>query len=305
MKVGFIGLGRMGFQMVSRLLNYSHTVVANDVNPDAVKRVKRLGATTAFDRESMIAELGTRPVIWLMIPAEYVDHEIEELLKLLPKGAVIVDGGNSDYRKTLQRYSRCQEKGVELVDVGTSGGILGLNNGFSMMVGGTDDAVRFVEPLIKSLAQVQGYRHFGPTGTGHYIKMVHNAIEYGIMESYAEGYRLLHEGPFHDLDLAAVSDVWQRGSIIASSLNAMAGEALKRSPELDTTDGIVLETGEASWALDVARKASVDMPVVEAAYQVRQESRRGKVTFATRLLAVLRNKFGGHPLMQDHSQKRK
>lgn len=299
MKVGFVGLGRMGAQMVARLLNYGHQVVAYDVNPDAVKNVRRLGAKTVYDRESMIAELGGRPVVWLMIPADYVDGEIQELLKILPKGAVIVDGGNSDYRKTLQRYSRCQEKGIELVDVGTSGGVLGLNNGFSMMVGGTDEAVRLIEPLVKSLAQAQGYHHFGPTGAGHYIKMVHNAIEYGMMESYAEGYRLLREGPMPGLDLKAVSEVWQRGSIIASSLNAMAGEVLHKHPDLDHTDGIVMETGEARWALEVAKDAGIDMPAVEAAARVRQASATGAVNFGTRLLAALRNKFGGHPLKHD------
>ncbi len=296
MRVGFVGLGKMGSQMVARLLSSNHEVVAHDVDPTAVRRVKRLGAIPAVERGHMADLLGPRPVVWLMIPATFVDNEINELLKLLPKGSIIVDGGNSDYRKTLQRYSRCQEKGVELVDVGTSGGILGLNNGFSMMVGGTSAAVHHVEPIIKALAQTQGYRHFGPTGTGHYIKMVHNAIEYGVMESYAEGYRLLREGPFKDIDLAAVSGVWQRGSIIASSLNGMAGDVLRQNPHLENTDGVVFETGEAGWALEVAREADVDTPAIDAAVQVRKNSEKGVITFGTKLLAALRNAFGGHPL---------
>ena len=296
MRVGFVGLGKMGSQMVARLLNNSHEVVAHDVDPAAVNRVKRLGAIPAVERSDMVAALGAKPVVWLMIPSKFVDNEISELLKLLPKGSIIVDGGNSDYRKTLQRYSRCQEKDVELVDVGTSGGVLGLNNGFSMMVGGTAAAVRHVEPLIKSLAQTQGYRHFGPTGTGHYVKMVHNAIEYGVMESYAEGYRLLHEGPIKDIDLAAVSAVWQRGSIIASSLNGMAGDVLRGRPQLDHTDGVVFETGETGWALEVAKETGIELPAIEAAVKVRKESEKGSINFATRLLAGLRNAFGGHPL---------
>ena len=299
MRVGFIGLGRMGSQMVARLLNSSHQVVAYDVDPAAVRRVKRLGAEQAFTREELIERLGKKPVVWVMIPADFVDNEVKELLKLLPAGGVIVDGGNSDYRKTLQRYSRCQEKNIELVDVGTSGGVLGLNNGFSMMVGGEHAAVRYVEPLIKALAQTQGYRHFGPTGTGHYIKMVHNAIEYGVMESYAEGYRLLREGPIRDIDLAAVSAVWQQGSIIASNLNGMAGEVLRKHPQLEHTDGVVFETGETGWALSVAEDASVEMPAVEAAVRVRKASEKGGITFATKLLAALRNAFGGHPLRRD------
>jgi 6-phosphogluconate dehydrogenase len=296
MRVGFVGLGKMGSQMVARLLSSSHEVIAYDVDPTAVKRVKRLGAVPAVERSHMVDVLGGKPIVWLMIPAKFVDNEVNELLKLLPRGSIIVDGGNSDYRKTLQRYSRCQEKGVELVDVGTSGGILGINDGFSMMVGGTDVAVQYVEPLIKALAQTGGYKHFGPTGTGHYIKMAHNAIEYGVMESYAEGYRLLREGPMRDIDLAAVSAVWQHGSIIASSLNSMAGSVLKRNPQLDHTDGVVFETGEAGWALEAAREAGIDTPAIDAAVKVRKESERGSTTFGTKLLAALRNAFGGHPL---------
>lgn len=299
MKVGFIGLGRMGSQMVARLLNSSHQVVAYDVDPIAVRRAKRLGTVPAETREELVAHLGKKPVVWLMIPSKYVDSEVKELQRLLPEGGIIVDGGNSDYRKTLQRYSRCQEKGIELVDVGTSGGVLGLNNGFSMMVGGTHAAVRHVEPLIKSLAQTQGYKHFGPTGTGHYIKMIHNAIEYGVMESYAEGYRLLKEGPLRDIDLAAVAQVWQRGSVIASSLNGMAADVLRKHPQLDNTDGVVFETGETGWALEVADDVSVEMPSIDAAVKVRRASEKGKSTFTTKLLASLRHAFGGHPLRRD------
>lgn len=302
MKVGFIGLGRMGSQMVTRLQNQSHQVVAYDVDPDAVRRVSRVGAKPAKSREEMISMLGKHPVVWVMIPARFVDEETTGLLKLLPEGSIIVDGGNSDYRETLRRYGRCLEKGVELVDVGTSGGILGLKNGFSMMVGGTTDAVHRVEPLIKALAQAQGYKHFGPTGTGHYVKMVHNAIEYGMMESYAEGYRLLREGPIKGIDLAAVADVWQRGSIIASSLNSLSGQVLRKYPDLDQTDGVVFETGETGWALEAAKEASVPMPAIQAAVDVRKASEKGEVTFATRLLAAMRNAFGGHPLKRDNSK---
>jgi 6-phosphogluconate dehydrogenase len=302
MKVGFIGLGRMGSQMVARLLDQSQQVVAYDVEPEAVQRVIRLGATPAKSREEMVAMLGDRPVVWLMIPARYVDEEMAELLRLLPKGSTIVDGGNSDYRETLRHYSRCLEKGIELVDVGTSGGILGLKNGFSMMVGGTDDAVHRVEPLIKSLAQTQGYKHFGPTGTGHYVKMVHNAIEYGMMESYAEGYRLLREGPIKGIDLAAVGEVWQRGSIIASTLNALSAQILRQHPDVNHTDGVVFETGETGWALEAAKGASVPMPATEAAVKVRKASENGEITFATRLMAAMRSAFGGHPLKRDNSK---
>jgi 6-phosphogluconate dehydrogenase len=294
MKIGFIGLGKMGSQMVVRLLNARHEVVAYDVNEAALRSAKELGATTVLDHKELVAQLDKKPVIWLMVPAKVVDDEVRALLADLPAGSIIIDGGNSDYRKTLQRYSRCLENDVELIDVGTSGGVLGLNRGFSMMVGGTKEAFTRVEPVIKTLASPGGYRYFGPTGTGHYIKMVHNAIEYGLMESYAEGYRLLREGPFQGIDLAHVADVWQRGSIIASNLNGLAGDILAKDPKLTQTDGIVAETGEANWASEVARGLDIDMPSLDAAIAVRETSEKGNVTFATRLLAALRHAFGGH-----------
>jgi 6-phosphogluconate dehydrogenase len=280
--------------MGARLLNARHEVVAYDVNEAALDRARKLGAAIARDHKSLIAQLGARPVVWLMVPSKFAGDEVQALLKFLPAGSIIIDGGNSDYRKTLQRYSRCLEKQVELVDVGTSGGILGLNKGFSMMVGGTKEACTYVEPIIKTLASSEGYRYFGATGTGHYIKMVHNAIEYGVMESYAEGYRLLREGPFRDIDLAGVAQVWQRGSIIASNLNGLAGDILAKDPKLTQTDGIVAETGEADWAAEVADGLDIDMPSLKAAIAVRKSSEKGNVTFATRLLAALRHAFGGH-----------
>jgi len=295
-KVGFIGLGKMGSQMVTRLLHDRHDVVVFDIDPAAVGRAQNVGARVAADRQDLVNQLGARPVVWLMIPAQFVDDELKQLLALLPKGSILVDGGNSDYRKTLQRSGRCGEKGIELVDVGTSGGVLGLNNGFSMMIGGSTSAVRVIEPIVKSLAQPQGYRHFGPTGTGHYIKMVHNAIEYGLMESYAEGYRLLKEGPFSDIDLASVASVWQHGSIVSSKLNGLVGEVLQAHPELDHVEGFVAETGEAGWALEVAREKGIAMPAIQAATEVRAKSEQGTINFATKLLAALRGAFGGHAI---------
>lgn len=295
MKVGFIGLGKMGSQMVARLLNARHEVVAYDVDPGAIAKAKQLGAQVTKTREELVSQLGPKPVVWLMIPAKSVDTEIHTLLNLLPSDSIIIDGGNSDYRKTLQLYSRCLERHIELVDVGTSGGLLGLNKGFSMTVGGAKEAFRHVEPLIKTLARPHGYKHFGPTGTGHYIKMVHNAIECGIMESYAEGYRLLQEGPFRELDLAQISAVWQHGSVISSTLNKLAGEILANDPKLTKTDGIVTKTGEVDWAIEVARDSNVEMPSIEVAVSVRGSSESGNVTFTTRLLTALRHALGVHP----------
>ena len=297
MKIGFIGLGKMGMQMTTRLLKDSHEVVAMDVTPAAVEQAKALGAVGASTRDELIRQFGTTtPVVWLMIPSPFVQAEIEAWLDLLPAGSVIVDGGNSDYRLTLQRAELAKAKSVHLVDVGTSGGILGIKDGFSMMVGGTDEAVRLVAPALDSLAQVNGWRHFGATGTGHYIKMVHNGIEYGVMEAYAEGYHLLKDGPIDSLDLAGIADVWQHGSIIDSKLNELVGEVLASNPELGGVEGKVAENGEAQWTLETAVAAGVEMPVVTAAVTVRHASQAGTIHFGTKLLAAVRNVFGGHPV---------
>lgn len=295
MKLGFIGLGKMGGQMVSRLLQAGHEVLVTDINPEAVESAVSRGAIPAIDRTDMLNQLNP-VIVWLMIPAENVDAEIDALLNQVPPNSIIIDGGNSNYRHTIQRAQRCHEKQVRLIDVGTSGGVLGLKGGFSMMVGGDPEAFKIIEPIIKSLAQESGYGYFGPSGSGHYIKMVHNGIEYGIMQSYAEGYSLLKEGEFPDIDLAAVSEIWQHGSIIKSELNAIAGQILKTNPNLEGIEGQVAETGEGRWTLEAGQTQGVDLPVLAVALEVRAASRSGKVNYATRLLAAMRNVFGGHAI---------
>jgi 6-phosphogluconate dehydrogenase len=300
MKIGFIGLGKMGSQMVTRLLHDSHEVIVFDLNQAAAQQSAEQGAVIADSREDLITKLGATPIIWLMIPAQFVDQEITDLLKLLPSGSTLVDGGNSDFRLTRERATACQQSGVELVDVGTSGGILGLEHGFSMMVGGNETAFKAIEPVIASLAQPGGYRYLGPTGAGHYVKMIHNAIEYGIMEAYAEGYWLLSEGKdYSDLDLAAIADVWQHGSIIASNLNAVTNEIFKINPSLEGVEGYVTESGEARWTLDVAKAQGFNLPVVQAALDGRLASQQGHTNFGTKLLAAMRNAFGGHHINKD------
>ncbi len=297
MKIGFIGLGKMGQQMVSRLAKAGHEVVVSDVNPEAVTAAEEAGATGAADLSALVQALGEKPVIWLMIPAAAVQQEVAALLELLPAGGIIIDGGNSNFRETLERAKEAEAKGVELVDVGTSGGVEGLADGFSMMVGGSPEAVAAVTPALVALAQPDGWSHFGPTGSGHFIKMVHNAIEYGLMESYAEGYRLLRESPdFKGLDLAAIAAVWQHGSVIRSHLNEISAQILSRNPNLDGIEGYVAESGETRWTLELAKQVSVEMPAVQAAFDVRVASQKGQVNFATKLLAAIRNVFGGHSL---------
>lgn len=298
MKLGLIGLGKMGLQITTRLINDGHEVVVMDLATAAVESAVAQGATAADTREDLVEQLegAETLVVWLMIPSGFVEAEIEAWTRLLPAGSIIVDGGNSDFRQTMKRASAARTRGLELVDVGTSGGILGIKDGFSMMVGGSDAAVAVVTPVMVSLAQVNGWAHFGPTGTGHYIKMIHNGIEYSVMEAYAEGYRLLKDGPAKDIDLARVAAVWQHGSIIASGLNGLVAEVLSANPDLTGVSGYVAENGEADWTLETATAADIAMPALQVAIDVRAATHEGAVHFGTKLLAALRNAFGGHPV---------
>jgi 6-phosphogluconate dehydrogenase len=299
MKIVIVGLGKMGMQIVTRLLEDGHQVVVLDPNQQAMQEAVQKGAIAAEDREHAAVEQfdDQPPLVWLMVPASVVEEELNSWLDILPANSIIVDGGNSDFRETKKRAEKALEKNVHLVDVGTSGGILGTKNGFSMMAGGNDAAVKAVEPVLESLARPHGgYFYFGEAGAGHFVKMVHNAIEYGVMESLAEGYRLLHDGPYENLDLAAAGNVWQQESIIKSSLNELAAKGLAENPELEGVDGYVAESGEARWALDAANDKDIDMPAIQAALDVRVKSEDGNINFATKLLAELRNEFGGHAL---------
>lgn len=295
MRIGFIGLGKMGGQMVARLKSAGHEVVAYDVDKEVLSIAAESGVETATDLHDLVGKLNPA-IIWLMIPADYIDAELKALLEVLPPESIIIDGGNSDFRLTIKRAAACREKNVHFIDVGTSGGVLGLEKGFSMMVGGDTEAVGTIQPLIEALAQPDGWHHFGGNGSGHFIKMVHNAIEYGLMESYAEGYHLLQDGPFKDIDLAAAGKVWSRGSIIGSLLNDLTVEALEENPKLEDIAGYVAESGEAKWALETADFHQINMPAIKAALDVRLASQQGKTSFATKLLAAMRNKFGGHAL---------
>lgn len=295
MRIGFSGLGRMGSQMVVRLLNDGHEVVVMNRSPEPTKKAAAHGALVAEGPESLVKALDP-VIIWIMLPDMVVAEHLKILLPLVPKGSIFVDGGNSDFRNTQKLARYVAERGSFLVDVGTSGGILGLENGFSMMVGGDKQAVSQIEPALKSLAAPGGWHHFGISGSGHFVKMVHNAIEYGMMQSYAEGYRLLKEGPIDGIDLATAGEVWQHGSIIESLLNKLTVQALKENPKLEGISGVVAESGEARWALEAAKTANISMPAIQAAFNVRLESQKGETDFATKILAAMRNKFGGHQI---------
>jgi 6-phosphogluconate dehydrogenase len=232
-----------------------------------------------------------------MIPENFVDTEITAYGTILPRGGLIVDGGNTDYRKTLKHAEELSLKGIDLIDVGTSGGILGLTNGFSLMVGGSEPGYARVKELLDIMAAPNGATgHVGPTGTGHYVKMIHNGIEYGVMQALAEGYALLNNGPIQPIPLAEVARIWQNGSIIESTLNNLALDVLTENATLDDVDGYVADSGEGRWTLETAHTAEVQLPALEAALAVRKQSQSGQVSYATKLLAALRNKFGGHAI---------
>ncbi len=298
MKIAIIGLGKMGMQIVHKLVEDGHEVVAYNRSPEQITVAQKLGATPATTREAVVAAFADEQLTaWLMIPSDAVDAELNAWLAIVPKGSVIVDGGNSDFRKTQQRAAKVAENGSVLLDVGTSGGILGLKAGFSMMVGGDDAGALKLAPALNTLSKPSGaWKHFGPSGSGHFVKMVHNAIEYGFMESLAEGYRVLKEGPYEHIDLGAAGEVWQHGSVITSTLNGLVAEALADNPTLDGVDGYVAESGEARWTLEVAQAAQIAMPSIQASFAVRVASQKGETNFATKVLAATRNKFGGHAI---------
>ncbi len=261
-------------------------------------QMKEMGMTPAYSKEEVLKAFGDEQVIiWLMVPADVIEKELDEWLALAPKGSIFIDGGNSDYRETKKHAKKVKETGSVLIDVGTSGGVWGYKNGFSMMAGGEENAFRKVEPLLATLSKPSGgYRYFGEDGSGHYVKMVHNAIEYGMMESLAEGYRLLKEGPYKNLDLVSAGEVWQEESVISSWLNELTVNALKENKNMEGVEGVVVESGETRFALETAKGLDIEMPSIQASFDVRIASQKGKTNFATKLLALIRNAFGGHSI---------
>lgn len=304
MKIAVAGLGRMGMQIARKLAENGHEVIAHNRSKEPIDEAVSYGAKAAYEKSDVIdAFKGEQLVLWVMIPSDVVDEELDKWLDLAPKGSIIVDGGNSDFRLTKKRSETVAAKGCALIDVGTSGGVWGYQNGFSMMAGGDAAAFKVVEPALKTLAQPEGgYHHFGPSGSGHFVKMVHNAIEYGMMESLAEGYRMLKDGPYNELDLAAAGEVWQQSSVVTSWLNDLARQALSENPTMEGIEGFVAETGEARWTLEVAKEMNIAMPSIQASMDVRQASQKGETNFATKLLAAIRNKFGGHAINKESKQ---
>jgi 6-phosphogluconate dehydrogenase len=299
MKLVISGLGRMGMQIAEKLAKDGHEVIAHNRHTDKVDTAVAAGALKAYTKEEAVAYFkeGEQPIVWIMLPADIVESEIRSWLELLPAGSIIIDGGNSDFRLAKEQAAIVADHGSTLVDIGTSGGITGLKDGFCMMVGGSHGSFTTLQPVLQSLSTPRGgYDYFGDVGAGHYVKMVHNAIEYGMMESIGEGYRMLAEGPYKDIDLAKAGDVWQKNSIIQSNLNGLTAEALHENPTLQGIDGYVAESGEARWTLEQAKADSIELPAIRAAFDVRLKSQTGSTSLTTKLVAVMRNKFGGHEL---------
>ena len=297
MKIGFVGLGKMGGNMVERLLSGGHEMVAYDRSQEEVEAAVSKGAEAASSLADMVDRLPERKVIWLMVPAGApVDESIQALLPSLKQGDILIDGGNSFWRETQSRAETTSASGVHFIDCGTSGGVWGLKNGYCLMVGGDKAACEFVEPVFKTLAPTDGYLYAGASGAGHFVKMVHNGIEYGMMQAYAEGFELMKNSPF-DLDLHGVSQVWQHGSVVRSWLLELATNALSEDADLKNLKDYVQDSGEGRWTVQSAIDFDTPIPVITMALFARFQSRQEE-SFGMKLLAALRNQFGGHAVKQ-------
>jgi 6-phosphogluconate dehydrogenase len=332
MQLGMIGLGRMGANLVRRLMRDGHECVAYDVSAAPVQQLAGEGATGAFTVEEFVGKLTKPRAAWIMVPAAFVDDTIEKLVEHLEPGDIIIDGGNSYYRDDIDRAARLKPKGIHYVDVGTSGGVFGLDRGFCLMIGGEDDVVAHLDPIFATIAPgvdtaprtpgrtgdpstaENGYLHCGPNGAGHFVKMVHNGIEYGMMAAYAEGLNILHNADVghadrqadaetaplrdpqyyqYDLDIPEVAEVWRRGSVVASWLLDLTAHALSENHDLSDFEGRVSDSGEGRWTIHAAVDEGVPADVLSAALNARFTSRSGG-DFADKLLSAMRKEFGGH-----------
>ncbi|MEO5589089.1 MAG: phosphogluconate dehydrogenase (NAD(+)-dependent, decarboxylating) [Gemmatimonadaceae bacterium] len=292
MKIGMIGLGKMGGNMTERLMRNGHEVVVFDRDPEAVERYAALGAAGSSGASDILAKLDSPRVVWIMVPAgKPVDDTIAALVPGMNRGDVIIDGGNSNFHDTLRRGKELAEKGIEFVDSGTSGGIWGLENGYCLMVGASDDAFALCEPIFMTLAPTDGYAHTGPTGSGHYVKMIHNGVEYGMLQAYAEGYEILHASKDFDLDLHQIAAVWNHGSVVRSWINELAERAFEKDVDLDALKGFVADSGEGRWTVQEAVDLDVPAPVITLALLMRLRSRQ-EDSFSAKVIAALRNEFG-------------
>jgi len=305
MEIGMVGLGKMGANMSKRLLVNGHSVVVYDRNEPKVHSLEGEGASGAHSLEELVGKLDEPRVLWIMVPSgDATETTVIALSSLLSAGDILIDGGNSNYKDTLRRGDMLEEKGIHYVDVGTSGGIWGLKEGYSMMVGGDQEAVERVTPALKSLAPGpdKGWGHVGPRGSGHFVKMVHNGIEYGIMQAYAEGFEILDAKKEFKLDLHQIAEIWRYGSVIRSWLLDLTSDALEDRVALNEIKGWVHDSGEGRWTVKEAIDLAVPAPVISLALYMRFVSRQ-EDSLAAKLLAAMRNEFGGHAVKKEDEEE--
>jgi 6-phosphogluconate dehydrogenase len=294
MRLAMIGLGRMGGNMSERLMKGGHEVVVYDRSAEAIQRYVALGAVGASSDIDITSKLTAPRIVWIMVPSgKPVDDTIASLLPGLAKGDVIIDGGNSNFHDSMRRAADLQAKGINFIDCGTSGGIWGLANGYCLMIGASPDAFKLCEPIFKTLAPPDGYAHVGPPGSGHYVKMIHNGIEYGALQAYAEGYEILHASRDFKLDLHKIAAVWNHGSVVRSWLNELAEIAFQKDNDLKDLRGYVEDSGEGRWTVQEAIDLDVPAPVITLSLLTRLRSRQPD-SFSAKVIAALRNEFGGH-----------
>ena len=293
MDIGFIGLGKMGLNMVTRLQRAGHQVTAYDRSADALANATAAGCTGASSLSDLVQRLKTPRAVWIMVPSGPPTEEtVHAVAALLQPGDIIIDGGNTRFHDDVRRSKELAAKKVRYIDAGTSGGIWGLKNGYCLMVGGEKEAVERLAPIFETLAPPNGWAHVGAAGAGHYVKMVHNGIEYSLMQGYAEGFELMSKSDYR-LDLARIADLWMQGSVVRSWLLDLAASALKEDPRLDRLKGFVQDSGEGRWMVADAIEKNVPVPTLSAALFTRFRSRQEE-SFAEKMLAALRNAFGGH-----------
>ncbi|MBZ0276580.1 MAG: decarboxylating 6-phosphogluconate dehydrogenase [Anaerolineae bacterium] len=301
MKLGMIGLGKMGANMTRRLLRGGHAVVVTDLSAEAVASAEAEGAVGAGDMAALVAQLDAPRVIWVMVPSGHpTEQTVSKLADLLQPGDIIIDGGNSNYKDSIRRGEALAAKGIHFVDVGTSGGVWGLAEGYSMMVGGDAAAVTTVQPILETLAPApdMGWGHVGTGGSGHFTKMVHNGIEYGLMQAYAEGFEIMRAKQDFGLDLHQIAEIWRYGSVVRSWLLDLTAAALKDDQELPGIKGWVADSGEGRWTVFEAIDQDVPAPVITLSLMARFISRQDD-SYAAKLLAAMRNQFGGHAIKHE------
>jgi len=294
MRIGFIGLGRMGMNMVQRLVNSGHEVVAYARTADTVRKAEEKGAIGAKSFQDVSDKLKKPRIIWLMVPAgDATEETINKAASFLEEGDILIDGGNSFYKDSIRRAEALKKRKIFFIDVGTSGGIWGLKTGYCLMIGGDNDAFRSVEPLFKALSPENGYAHVGPNGAGHFIKMVHNGIEYALLQGYAEGFEILHAKKEFNLDLQKIANLWNQGSVIRSWLLELAENSFNNDPGLSSIKGFVEDSGEGRWTVAEAIELDIPAPAITLSLLERFRSRQDE-SFSAKVIAALRNEFGGH-----------